>query len=150
MNKLNYVTGDATCPEGEGPKIIVHVCNDVGAWGAGFVLALSAKWEAPEREYRALSTYILGDIQLVAVEEDVHVANMIGQHDIRKDEDGFAPIRYSAIAAGLRKVNLMAGAMRATLHCPMFGSGLAGGDWNTIERLLQECTTVPVTVYEFE
>jgi hypothetical protein len=148
MNKINYVTGDATAPEGEGVKIIVHVCNDIGAWGAGFVMALSRKWEAPEREYRASSVHILGDVQLVAVDEDLHVANMIGQHGIRRDEDGFAPVRYSSIATGLRKVNLMAGAMKATLHCPRFGSDLAGGDWDVIERLIQECTSVPVTVYD--
>lgn len=79
MNTINYVIGDATAPEGDGPKIIVHVCNDIGAWGAGFVMALSRKWEAPEREYRALSKYRLGKVHLVAVEKNLHVANMIGR-----------------------------------------------------------------------
>jgi hypothetical protein len=27
---IRYVEGDATAPEGDGRKIIVHVCNDVG------------------------------------------------------------------------------------------------------------------------
>ena len=45
MPGIRYVTGDATRPEGEGPKIIVHICNDIGAWGRGFVLALSKRFK---------------------------------------------------------------------------------------------------------
>lgn len=32
---IAFVTGDATAPEGEDVRIIAHVCNDIGAWGAG-------------------------------------------------------------------------------------------------------------------
>ncbi|MEU4572706.1 MULTISPECIES: hypothetical protein [Nonomuraea] len=28
---ISYVTGDATHPHGQGPKVISHVCNDVGS-----------------------------------------------------------------------------------------------------------------------
>ena len=38
--KTNHVIGDATQPLGDGPEIIVHVCNDIGGWGRGFVVAL--------------------------------------------------------------------------------------------------------------
>jgi O-acetyl-ADP-ribose deacetylase (regulator of RNase III) len=44
-SEIFYMTGDATAPVGEGQKLIVHVCNDIGAWGAGFVLALSKRWK---------------------------------------------------------------------------------------------------------
>lgn len=40
---IHYITGDATIPIGEGKKIIAHVCNDIGAWGKGFVLPLAKK-----------------------------------------------------------------------------------------------------------
>jgi hypothetical protein len=33
--------------------------------------------------------------------------------------------------------------------CPMFGSGLAGGDWNFVEKLIEDCwlrRDIPVTV----
>jgi hypothetical protein len=33
--ELSYVEGDATDPIGDGPRIIAHVCNDVGAWAEG-------------------------------------------------------------------------------------------------------------------
>lgn len=48
MIPIKYVIGDATEPQGTGRKIIAHVCNDCGGWGAGFVLALSAKDYRPE------------------------------------------------------------------------------------------------------
>lgn len=49
---IQYTTGDATQPLADGAKIICHVCNDIGGWGAGFVVALSRKWSEPERAYR--------------------------------------------------------------------------------------------------
>src|ERR1700719_3262144 len=49
---INYVEGDATLPIGNGRKVIAHVCNDGGAWGAGFVMALSARDGGPEKAYR--------------------------------------------------------------------------------------------------
>lgn len=49
---INYIVGDATDPKVEGNKIIAHVCNDIGAWGRGFVLTLSRKFPEAERSYR--------------------------------------------------------------------------------------------------
>lgn len=45
--EINYTTGDATQPTGAGPKIIVHICNDIGGWGRGFVVAISNRWSTP-------------------------------------------------------------------------------------------------------
>lgn len=33
MPELTYVDGDATDPVGDGPRIIAHVCNNIGAGG---------------------------------------------------------------------------------------------------------------------
>ena len=149
MNKIKYVIGDATAPVAEGLKIIVHVCNDIGAWGAGFVLALSNKWMEPEEQYRAMSEYNLGDVDYVQVEDDIIVANMIGQHGVGRDPGGYSPVRYVAIAEALKVVNDMAVYRDASIHMPRIGAGLAGGDWDLIERIICEVTTVPVTVYDF-
>ena len=53
MGAINYLTGDATSPKTNGNKIIVHICNDIGAWGKGFVLAISKKWNRPKNEYQS-------------------------------------------------------------------------------------------------
>ena len=49
---LRIIRGDATSPQAKGPKIIAHICNDLGGWGKGFVLAISRRWPEPERAYR--------------------------------------------------------------------------------------------------
>jgi len=52
---ITYLEGDATDPQGLTPhenKIIAHVCNDIGAWGRGFVLSLSKRWPHAEKAYR--------------------------------------------------------------------------------------------------
>ena len=164
MKEIKYVKGDATNPSGEGLKIICHVCNDVGGWGRGFVLALSKKWKDPENSYRKWSRksasmcvstddmFRLGNIQFVPVEEDLMVANMIGQHDIRW-KNGEPPVRYDAIEKCLIKVAQYAKENNASVVCPRFGAGLAGGDWSTIEDIIIKnlCENdIDVTVYDLK
>lgn len=56
MSKLHFLKGDATQPQAKGNKIITHVCNDLGGWGKGFVVAISKRWPEPEIEYRKNGT----------------------------------------------------------------------------------------------
>jgi O-acetyl-ADP-ribose deacetylase (regulator of RNase III) len=153
---IDYKNGDATTPENKGNKIIVHVCNDIGAWGKGFVMAISKRWKEPERSYRdwfkTKDNFVLGQVQFVQVEDELWVANLIGQHKINKDEQGNAPIRYEAILSGLDKVGQFALENNATVHMPRIGCGLAGGTWDRIEPLIQATLiekNIPVTVYNF-
>lgn len=154
---ITYLTGDATVPQANGVCIIAHVCNDIGAWGAGFVLAISKRWREPERAFRAWhreranNDFALGAVQFVGVNAELWVANMVGQRDIRHGAEG-PPIRYEAVAACLGKVAVKAAELGASVHMPRIGCGLAGGTWDRIEPLiLAELTGqgVPVHVYDF-
>lgn len=155
--EIDYVFGDATDPVGDGPKLIAHVCNDVGAWGRGFVVSLSARWREPEAQYRrwhreaaGRDSFKLGMVQLVPVADGITVANMIGQHGIRSAAD-VPPIRYNALQACLETVAHRALDLRASVHMPRIGCGLAGGSWDHVEPLIVEelCARgVPVTVYD--
>lgn len=156
MVQINYVEGDATTPIGKGNKIIVHVCNDIGGWGKGFVLAISRRWKAPEAAYRkwykSQVGFELGKVQLVQVEEDLWIANLIGQHKIGKDENDNPPIRYSAIRKGIIEVRGLATALNASVHMPRIGCGLAGGKWNAICPIIEEeliAFQIKTTVYDF-
>lgn len=99
MSEISYVRGDATAPSVKGVKMIAHVCNDLGGWGKGFVLAVSRRWPQPEAAYRAwhrdraANDFGLGAVQFVQVEPYVWVANMIGQHGMKTGSKG-APVRY--------------------------------------------------------
>lgn len=157
MAKLTYIKGDATQPKGEGKKIIIHCCNDIGAWGAGFVLALSRRWRAPEVAYRQwvteyIDSFELGNVQIVQVEEDVFVGNMIGQEGVGF-KNNVPPIRYPAIRKCLEKVFYECKENDLTVHAPKFGADLAGGDWEIIESIIKEELVdkgIDVTVYLFE
>lgn len=153
---ITYLKADATSPDHEGLKIIAHICNDIGGWGRGFVLALSKRWEQPEKEYRKWFkegiNFGLGEVQFVSVQEDIVVANMIGQHDIRRGKAG-SPIRYDAVNECLKKVGDKAVELGASVHMPRIGCGLAGGKWEMIEPLILSNITqqgVSVYVYDFE
>lgn len=147
MNNLRYVIGDATKPIGNDNRIIAHICNNKNRWGAGFVLALNKRWSEPEAHYRGKSKYVLGDVDIIRVEDNIYVANMIAQENTHHSNDGTPPIRYQAVAEALMKVNKIAKEMGATLHAPMFGTGLAGGKWTIIEKIIDEVITVPITIY---
>lgn len=156
MNDIQYIKGDATSPQPSGNKIIVHVCNDIGGWGKGFVMAISKRWKEPEKQYRewfkSKNDFELGKVQFVQVEEDLWVANLIGQHKINKDENGDAPIRYNAIEEGLKTVSDFAKTNSASVHMPRIGCGLAGGKWEMIEPIILKTLSdqdIKVVVYDF-
>jgi len=156
QKKINYLDGDATNPQSEGQKLIIHVCNDIGAWGQGFVLAISKRWDKPEYEYHKWKNsgklFSLGEVQFVEVTSDIIVANMVGQRGIRRNFSK-PPIRYKAIDTCLSKVADKAIELNASIHMPRIGCGLAGGQWSEIETLIKKnliSRNLDVFVYDFD
>lgn len=163
---INYIMGDATDPWVEGNRIIAHVCNDVGGWGRGFVLALRERWPFAESQYRRWyqeqhnmpgmedNPLQLGNVQFVPVASTptgkIIVANMIAQRDVIVAPDGTPPIRYVALTSCLRKVNEMAEFIgNTTVHMPRIGCGLAGGKWSEVEKIVSsELTSCETYVYD--
>ena len=148
---IHYLEGNALKPVGEGKKIIVHCCNDIGAWGSGFVVGLSKKWVQPEREYRAMSPSKrkLGNTQIVIVENNIMVANIIGQHDIKSNTYGVPPIRYEAVEVGLKTVAEFAKSNNMSIHMPRIGCFRAGGRWSVMENIIENTVgDVPTYVYD--
>lgn len=156
MSEITYIRGDATVPSVKGAKVIAHVCNDIGGWGKGFVLALSRRWPEPEKAYRAWhrdrahNDFGLGAVQLVQVGKDLWVANMIGQRGIRTGSKG-VPVRYEAIDTALARLAGEVTERGASVHMPRMGCGLAGGKWSRIAPLVSERLVtrgIAVTVYD--
>lgn len=151
---IAYHRGDATAPPGPGSRIIAHVCNDLGRWGKGFVLALSRRWKEPEQRYREWHAsgegFGLGALQLVQVEPALWVANMVGQKGLRATAEG-PPIRYGALEQALARLATEARGLGASVHMPRIGCGLAGGRWEEIAPLLERTLVaagVAVHVYD--
>jgi len=158
VEPLRIIKGDATSPQASGSKIIAHICNDLGGWGKGFVVAVSRRWPEPEREYRrwhrdrAGNDFGLGAVQLVSVRPDTWVANMIGQHGMKQGSAG-PPIRYNAVERCLATLAGHAARLGASVHMPRIGCGLAGGKWELIEPIVARTLSehgIAVTVYDFD
>lgn len=158
MLQINYIKGDATAPQAKGIKMIAHICNNIGGWGKGFVVAISKRWKEPEEAYRkwhrdrANNDFKLGSIQIVQVEEYIYVANMIGQQGIKTGSNG-VPIRYEAVEECLEKLAEKALELGASVHMPRIGCGLAGGKWEKIEPLIEKtliANNISTTIYDFE
>ena len=76
---IHYVTGD-------GQKIIAHIVNDVGAWGRGFVLAISHKWPHVEMAYRDLRGRTRFSVDKGAVDAGRVEVDCASQADARADD----------------------------------------------------------------
>jgi O-acetyl-ADP-ribose deacetylase (regulator of RNase III) len=165
---INYLQGDTTRPIRPN-ALIVHVCNNNGGWGKGFVLALSARWRAPERAYRNWfdnkfnapqviedKRFVLGNVQFVPItSEDFWVANMIAQNSVRKKYDPIDKVflDYDALKLTLDKSFKFAKEKKLSVHMPRIGCGLAGGKWHLIEPIINEIInmySVDTYVYDFE
>lgn len=153
MNLINYVTGDATQPEGTGTKIIAHIVNDIGLWGSGFVMAISKRWPDIKDQYVEWargneSLFALGQVQYVDADNDIVIANMVAQRGVRNDYNP-VPLSMYHLRWALMDVERVAYWSNATIHMPRIGAGLAGGNWEDIERLINNTITdVPVTIYD--
>lgn len=148
---ISYFKGDATAPQLYVNKhhYILHVCNDEGLWGAGFVKSISKKWPLVEKHYRdehfKLNSllYPLGTVQFVKVQFDITVVNMIAQRGIGI-KYGQIPLSYSALELCLGR---LCNEKDAVFIGPKFGAGLAGGDWNVISDIIGK-TIGDIDIYE--
>ena len=153
---ITYLKGDATNPHttnASGEKntnIIVHICNNIGAWGAGFVLAISNKWKKPEISYKNLGNYHMGEIEMVKVEHNTYVINMIAQDGIGYTDK--CRVSYTDLKTCLNKVSHNIKALpNVSIHMPRIGCGLGGGKWDTVEHIIKdELSDVPVYVYDLK
>jgi O-acetyl-ADP-ribose deacetylase (regulator of RNase III) len=62
---------------------------------------------------------------------------MIAQRDVRR-RGRIPPIRYSAVRRGLQQVADFAREHGAAVQMPRIGCGLAGGQWEEIEPIIQD------------
>jgi hypothetical protein len=158
--EIKYLSGhDVREPIGSGRKIICHVVNDLGVMGAGVAKALYSKWPRVKSKYQnwhltginIKDRFELGKVQMVFVEDEIVVANIIGQHGVGR-HNGKNPIRYNSLRDGFRYVKKACGYYEASIHLPyLIGCGLAGGKWDKVEKIIREELSnfgIEVNVYD--
>lgn len=139
---IRYITGDATKPSmQDGPNIIAHVVNDIGVWGAGFVIPLAKAFPCAKVDYIYTSkTWDNERLPLGLVIwsappiKDLSIANIVGQYGVGYKLDERPPIRYWAISKAFDEIREEAEWFekkneKFTVHAPRLGAGLAGGDF---------------------
>lgn len=153
---MKLINGDVRNPIGEGNKFICHCCNNVSKMGSGVALALLQKWPRVRSEYidwakKTPENFILGNVQLVWVEDNIGVINMIGQNGI-KSETNTIPVKYDALEKCLQKVKFLANKYNASIHFPeRVASDRAGGNWDIVQEMIgKELANLEVIIYKFE
>ena len=133
--------------------LIIHICNNIGKWGLGFVLEISKRRKEPEIMYKSLKKYELGSTQFVKLENtNITIANMIAQNGVNSRYYKICRVDYFELEQCLKKVNIYALENNCSILMPKIGSGLACGNWNIIENIIK--TTLDdkhqIYVYSFE
>ena len=149
---IKYIKGDLFKHISSFNRIIYipHVCNDLGKMGKGFAFVLSQNFPEVKKRYLHWfkvknlpeeGEFELGKTQFVLIKNQSSIicCNMIAQHGLIS-VDNPRPLRYNALAKCMDQIaNYFLWYNEIEIHCPKFGSQLAGGNWNFVENLIEDC-----------
>lgn len=120
---------------------ICHQVNCKNVMGAGVAKALYSKYPEVKSEYHKFclnansSKDLLGEIQIVPLHSrDTAVINIFGQLDYGRQR-GVVYTDYEALKKAFIKINQEC-AFKPVAFPYGIGCGLAGGDWEKVERLM--------------
>lgn len=149
---IEYLKGDVTRPVC--PGYLVHVCNNVGRFGAGVALAIRETYPEAARQYfRLWESYQyekipLGMNQYVEVTPTLTIVNMIAQDGL-PSRTRRRPLDYKALR---RCLSLLYHEILPTdvIHMPKIGTGYAGGRWEVIEEIIHDCLPGQRKIYVYQ
>lgn len=131
--------------------IVPHVCNNIDLFGAGFAAAVSTHYPIVKENYHLLGKNFLknnlGYVQYVKVLEDKNYehtlifANMIAQNSTISKSNP-RPLNYRYLVQSMIDIDHFIKTKlkdhNIEIHMPKFGCGLAGGNWNFIQELVND------------
>lgn len=150
-----YIIGDITETE---LKYIAHGVNCQNKMGSGVAKALYTKIPAVKSEYHDYCRYdnpedLLGKVNIVPdylSKFDITVFNMFTQFNY--GYDGKKYVNYGAVANCFRQLCDIKWVKGKTIAIPKIGCGLAGGNWEFMEQLINDTVgdKLEIWVYELE
>lgn len=167
---MKHIKGDLIKLAQQGHfDVIVHGCNCFHTMGGGIALtikntfpdAYQADLKTPYQDAEKLGTYSKADIvskhtvhlslseeRGLTIEPKVlTVVNAYTQYDFGSHRNP-CPVDYQAIRRVFRAIAKDFAGKRVGI--PAIGCGLAGGDWNIVEQIIdEECPDLDVTYVEF-
>jgi O-acetyl-ADP-ribose deacetylase (regulator of RNase III) len=155
---MNRIDGDLIQLAKEGKfDVIAHGCNCMSTMGAGIAPQMAKAFGCDRFEMELLGrdinklgnidykTVVLGEKAIWSLEDaknnrnepELIVVNAYTQYKYgRNHKDGAtAPFDYEAFTLCMRKINNLFGGKHIGL--PKIGAGLAGGDWERIEKIIE-------------
>lgn len=141
---IHYFTGDILLSN---EKIIVHGCNCKGSMGAGIAKSIASKYPEVYNAYLTLHKtegLKLGTAQYVYTPERI-IINAMTQNNYGKGRQ----VSYDAIEQCMITINKDFSGIEEAISMPKIGAGRGGGNWNIIEKIIEETmTNVTVHIYE--
>jgi len=141
--KIKYIQGDLL----KAPEIvIIHGCNCKGVMGSGVAKLIKEQHPLAFKEYRKVfeeTGLFLGDVIWVHSNNKI-IANCLTQQDFGTDK---VQVDYDAVECCMTEINrncIVHGITAVAM--PKIGAGLAGGDWNIIEKIIETSLTYPIPV----
>lgn len=128
--------------------IIAHGCNCVGGYGSGIAYTIAKLYPSAKTEYYKKlynSGWKLGDVQFVQSNNRI-IVNCATQHNYQPRNKIHAD--YDAIKEVMIKLYNYVKKNEKTIAIPKIGAGLANGDWNIIEEIINNVfTDIDIIVY---
>jgi O-acetyl-ADP-ribose deacetylase (regulator of RNase III) len=139
---IQFVHGSILEPRTGERRVICQLVNDKAVkWGGGVARQVSSKFPIAEAQFSESIQKIrqserLGSVVFSSAEDGLLVASIVAQ-------EGFGPsllprIRYEALEKGLKCIADKAIELQASVHMPRIGTGAAGGDWETVQEMIDE------------
>lgn len=165
---LKYKIGDLIEAARTGEVMaIAHCCNCQVNMGSGIApqirIAFPWAWEADQETIKGdpkkLGTFSLGDPFDRGYDDGPMVYNLYGQFGYGKRKYGGRDLNYDALYDALKGMaedlqNYDRGDHESfTVGLPMLGAGLAGGDWEIIEVMIEKTLVAAghdVTIYQLK
>jgi len=143
-----YVKGAAasfSATESQFSKYDSHIlgmlCNNADAWGKGFSHAVTQEFgEMPEKRFHEIAEARndqLGNVYITGLGIPDHYLAFLYAQDGLKSEQNRIPLSYYYLENCLYSLFDYAEINNAAIHLPFIGTGLAGGDWPTIEAIIK-------------
>lgn len=132
---IKYIQGDlleSNC------RVIAHGVNCSGGFASGVAGQIAKKWPEVKSWYFRKGRWRLGMVQYVETDDNI-VANCATQERYGKmAQYGVVYVDYPAVERVMRDLYDYVSQYDLTVAIPKIGAGLAGGDWNVIEKIIND------------
>ena len=131
--------------------IVPHICSNNNIFTGSFAGYIAEYYPIVKENYHmSIGSQKLGNTQFVETYTEplyrhkIIFANMIAQNGLRSVKNP-RPINYAALVYSMSMVKNYIKNFKnnnentsVELHCPKFGCGSSGGDWNLISKLIED------------